>query len=404
MKKNGFLSFCLAGSLAVSTVMTSYGALGPGDALKSIPEGVSEETWSRLNDQTIEFDELYDLVRYFNPDLLSDINLNEGISSLDDLEVMYEEMRLQIPELNKMVRDLKDAGMEEYPDKESDIYQGYVDLKTAAKGLEESAKKSKTGMKSGKKRLDAGADQMAKSYTAIVSQMMIGYDSVQASRSLLQKMVEASQAAYDAQNLRFQQGMATEAEVLAANKELLSARSALQQLDHTGDSLKSSLALMTGYPADSLPQISSIPQVDPASLTALDLEGDTQKAINNNYGLIGQRRAKSDGTTTGVNMKEADLSRATQEVSVQMESMYQAVMQAKAAYDASCTSYEKAVLINGKSDRAFQLGMMSRVAYLQSQMALLQAEGAKQSAYNSLYQAYDTYQWAVRGIILQSGQ
>lgn len=403
MKKNGFLSFCLAGSLAVSTVMTSYGALGPGDALKSIPEGVSEETWSRLNDQTIEFDELYDLVRYFNPDLLSNTDINAGNDNLADLQIMYTEMRVMIPELNKMVREMKEAGIENLSE-ESKERKGYEDLKDAAKNLEESAKKSRDGLKKGKKQLNAGADQMAKSYTAIVSQMMIGYDSIQASRSLLQKMVEASQAAYDAQNLRFQQGMATEAEVLAANKELLSARSALQQLDHTGDSLKSSLALMTGYPADSLPQISSIPQVDPASLTALDLEGDTQKAINNNYGLIGQRRAKSDGTTTGVNMKEADLSQATQEVSVQMESMYQAVMQAKAAYDASCTSYEKAVLINGKSDRAFQLGMMSRVAYLQSQMALLQAEGAKQSAYNSLYQAYDTYQWAVRGIILQSGQ
>lgn len=403
MKKSGFLSLCLTGVLAASTVMTSYGALGPGDALKSIPEGVSEETWSRLNDQTIEFDELYDLVRYFNPDLLSNTDINAGNDNLADLQTMYMEMRVMIPELNKMVREMKEAGIETLPE-ESKERERYEDLKDAAKDLEESAKKSRDGLKKGKKQLNAGADQMAKTYTAIVSQMMIGYDSVQASRSLLQKMVEASQAAYDAQNLRFQQGMATEAEVLAANKELLSARSALQQLDHTGDSLKSSLALMTGYPADSLPQISSIPRVDPASLTALDLEGDTQKAINNNYGLIGQRRAKSDGTTTGVNMKEADLSRATQEVSVQMESMYQAVMQAKAAYDASCTSYEKAVLINGKSDRAFQLGMMSRVAYLQSQMALLQAEGAKQSAYNSLYQAYDTYQWAVRGIILQSGQ
>lgn len=403
MKKNGFLSLCLTGILAASTVMTSYGALGPGDALKSIPEGVSEETWSRLNDQTIEFDELYDLVRYFNPDLLSNTDINAGNDNLADLQTMYMEMRIQIPELNKAVREMKEAGIENLPE-EDEIRKGYEELKEAAKGLEKSAENSKKGLKKGEKQLNAGADQMAKSYTAIVSQMMIGYDSVQASRSLLQKMVEASQAAYDAQNLRFQQGMATEAEVLAANKELLSARSALQQLDHTGDSLKSSLALMTGYPADSLPQISSIPQIDPASLTALDLEGDTQKAINNNYGLIGQRRAKSDGTTTGMNMKEADLSRATQEVSVQMESMYQAVMQAKAAYDASCTSYEKAVLINGKSDRAFQLGMMSRVAYLQSQMALLQAEGAKQSAYNSLYQAYDTYQWAVRGIILQSGQ
>ncbi len=401
MKKNRLLSICLAGVLTASPVLTSYGALGPGDALRTIPEGVSEETWGRLNDQTIEFDELYDLVRYFNPDLLSNTELNVGNDSLDGVQTMYTEMRLKIPELNKQIRDLKDAGIESLP-KDNEDYLEYVELVMSAKGLEESAKVKKKDIKGIKKGVNIGIEQMAKNYAAMVSQMMIGYDSVQSSRNLLKKMVESSQAAYEAQNLRFQQGMATEAEVLAANKEVLAASSALQQLDHTGESLKNSLALMTGYPADGLPQIGSIPQVDAASLIALDLEGDMQKAINNNYGLIGQRQAKSGGTTTGVNTKEAQLSQATQEVSVQMQSLYQAVMQAKAAYDASCTSYEKAVLINGKSDRAFQLGMMSRVAYLQSQMALLQAEGGKQSAYNSLYQAYDTYQWAVKGIIIPS--
>ncbi|WP_077609835.1 glutamate racemase [Clostridium sp. Marseille-P2415] len=60
--------------------------------------------------------------------------------------------------------------------------------------------------------------------------------------------------------------------------------------------------------------------------------------------------------------------------------------------------------VSDLADRSFQLGMLSKISNLQAQMAFLQAESAKQSAYNTLYQAYDTYQWAVDGIIMTSEQ
>lgn len=398
MKKKSFLCLCLSATLAVSPVLTAYGALGPGEAVQSIPEGVSEEVWSRLNDQTIEFDEVSDLVRYFNPDLKA--GLASGFATVDGVQRVYDEMRIHVKDLNNQAKNLRDSGG---ADSASGMVE-YMTLTQTAKAYSKMADEMKPGVTKAKKAIDAGSDQAVKKMTAAVNQMMIGYNSAGANRTLLQKLLEANTAAYEAQKLRFQQAMATEADVLAAEKEVLSARSSLTQLENTIDSLGRMLGLMTGYSADSMPQIGQIPQVDLAVISSLDLEGDTQKAIGNNYDLITLRRTKSDRTTTGINTKEAEVSQATQEVTIQMQSLYQAVIQAKAAYDASCTSYEKAVLINGKSDRAFQLGMMSRVAYLQSQMALLQAEGAKQSAYNSLYQAYDTYQWAVRGIILQSGQ
>ncbi|MEY8356827.1 TolC family protein [Lachnospiraceae bacterium 54-53] len=89
-----------------------------------------------------------------------------------------------------------------------------------------------------------------------------------------------------------------------------------------------------------------------------------------------------------------------QNVAVAMESCYQEVMQAKSAYEAAGTAYEKAKLEKDRADRSYRLGMLGKISYLQAEMAFLQAKSEWQSAYNTLYQAYDTYQWAVEGISL----
>ena len=73
------------------------------------------------------------------------------------------------------------------------------------------------------------------------------------------------------------------------------------------------------------------------------------------------------------------------------------MLQAKSAYDSACTAFEKASLDKAKADRSYQLGMLSKIQYLQTEMAYLQAEGEKSSAYNTYYQAYDTYQWGYPG-------
>ncbi len=398
MKKHSLLCLFLSASLAASPVLTAYGALGPGDSMRSVPEGVSEEVWNRLNDQTIEFDEISDLLKYFNPDL--NAGLASGADSLNGVQNTYDEMRIYVKDLNNRAKNLRDSGG---TDSQSGMVE-YMTLKGTSDAYSKAADDMKPVLTRFKKSFDTGTDQAVKTMSAAVSQIMIGYNSAQANRALLQKLLDTNNAAYEAQKLEFQQGMATEADLLASEKEVLSAQSSLIQLDHTIDNLRRMLGLMTGYSADATPQVGQIPQMDLAVFSSLDLEGDTQKAIGNNYDLISLRRAKSDGTTTGMSIKDAKVSQATQEISIQMQSLYRGVMQAKTAYEAACTSYEKAVLIGGKSDRALQLGMMNRVTYLQSQMALLQAEGTKQSAYNSLYQAYDAYQWAVNGIIQSSGQ
>lgn len=395
MRKKGYLSACMAVSLALTAALPVYGAAGPGSTSIAIPDGMGEETWNRLNDQTIEFDELSDLVRYFNLDVknIADSAGNE----LSNQQYVYDEMRMSIRDLNDNAQAMKDSGTKEGE-------EAYMALKGTVKVLDGQAQMLDKVIKRINSGVNKNVDRYSKTFSSAADQIMIGYSSALANRDVVQKALDLSVAGYEAQSLSQKQGLATEADVLAANKGVLAAQAALAQLDNTIDGLKRSLCLMTGYSADGAVLIGNIPQLDLSTITALDLEADTAKAIGNNYDLIDSRRGASNKTTTGIKNKEASISEGEQNLTVTMQSFYQEILQAKAAYDASSTAYEKAVLEKEKADRSYQLGMLSKISYLQAQMAFSQAEGEKQSAYNTLYQAYNTYQWAVNGIVTASGQ
>ena len=395
MRKKGYLSACMAVSLALTAALPVYGAAGPGSTSIAIPDGMGEETWNRLNDQTIEFEELSDLVRYFNPDVknIADSAGNE----LSNQQYVYDEMRMSIRDLNDNAQAMKDSGTKEGE-------EAYMALKGTVKVLDGQAQMLDKVIKRINSGVNKNVDRYSKTFSSAADQIMIGYSSALANRDVVQKALDLSVAGYEAQSLSQKQGLATEADVLAANKGVLAAQAALAQLDNTIDGLKRSLCLMTGYSADGAVLIGNIPQLDLSTITALDLEEDTAKAIGNNYDLIDSRRGASNKTTTGIKNKEASISEGEQNLTVTMQSFYQEILQAKAAYDASSTAYEKAVLEKEKADRSYQLGMLSKISYLQAQMAFSQAEGEKQSAYNTLYQAYNTYQWAVNGIVTASGQ
>lgn len=399
MKRKLVLPVLLATVLSASPILTSYAAVGPGQEQKPLPEGINAEQWNLLYDQTIEFDELSNLVKYFNPDVLKMTDpINNGI---DDGDYMYNGLLRTIKDQEDAVDNYKDNGDMSTPEGLQEYYTLKGTLSYLKKQAESNKKKIKQ-IKQENSKANFGITRISRQYEYFADQIMIGYNNASANKALLQKVVELSNAAYEAQSLGQKIGTATETDVLKAKKEVLSAQSSLISLDHTIDGLCRSLALMTGYSVDSMPNIGGLPELDLSAISAIDLEADTAKAIGNNYELIDMRSANSNKTTTGVQNKQAAVSEGEQNVVVTMKSLYQNLKQAKTAYEATLTSYEKAGLDNGKAERSFQMGMLSKITYLQSQMAFLQAEGAKQSAYSELYQAYTTYQWAVKGIISDS--
>nr|WP_314459660.1 TolC family protein [uncultured Clostridium sp.] len=398
MKKTAVLPLCMAAGLAFSFVIPAYGSTGPGQKEDPVPNGITQEQWDRLNDQTIEFDELSDLVRYFNPGIQN--TTDTVYDSLGNQRYIQNEMKRYIMDLNDEADELKNSGA-------ADTSQGmeqYMILSQTVKSMKASAEKmgrSLDYMDRSNSSVQSNITQAVKSDTYYANQVMISYNSALANRNTLLKAAELSNAALETQKLSIKQGVSTETDVLSAQKEVQSAQSSLLKLDQTIDSLRSSLCLMTGYSEDTPPAIGDLPVLDTGTVSAISLEADTAKAIGNNYNLISERHTASNHSTTGMNNKKAIVSEGEQNVAIAMQSCYQALLQEKNAYEAACTAYEKAVLEKEKADRSYQIGILSKIGHIQAQLSYLKAESAKQNAYGSLYQAYDTYQWAVNGVIMK---
>ena len=85
-------------------------------------------------------------------------------------------------------------------------------------------------------------------------------------------------------------------------------------------------------------------------------------------------------------------------IKIQLESLYQAVLQNKAAYEASRLALESAQLTMNGNNLKYQQGMLGKLEYLQLKVAYLQQKAAADAASISLVQAMENYCWAVEGL------
>lgn len=400
MRKRWISSAFIAAALTVYTAFPVFAA-GPGQAEDPKPEEVTQEQWNRLNDQTIEFDELPDLVRYFNPNIQ---NITQNIDvSLDDMKYINDQVRRQIIDLQDDADKLKDSGGIGTAEGMDQYIQLNINLKVL-KATADSLTKSYNYMNRADSSVKSNITFAAKNYNYYADQIMIGYNSALSNKGMIEKIVELSNAAYEAQTLSKQLGLATDANLLSAQKDLLLAKGSLIKINSTIDNLSRSLCMMTGYAADAAPAIGVLPQLSDETIAALNLEADTDKAVSNNYDVISARHGSSGKTTTGMKNKDQNVSDSEQNVKITMQAYYQGILQSKSAYEAASTAFQKATLEKDKADRSFNLKMISKIQYLQAQMAYLKAQGEKDSAYNTYYQAYNTYQWAIQGIIMDSAK
>lgn len=377
--------------------MPAYGSAGPGQTENPVPDGITNEQWDKLNDEKIEFDELPDLVRFFNPSIQNTTDMIND--SLGNQRYIQDEMKRYIMDLKDEAAELKDSGAADTPQG----MEQYMILNNTVKSMKTSVEKmgrSLDYMERSNSSVQSKITQSVKYNTYYANQVMISYNSTLANQITLKKALELSNAALETQKLSVKQGGATETELLSAQKEVLSAQSSLLKLNATIDSLRSSLCLMIGYSKDTAPEIGGLPELDFGRISAINLEADTAKAIGNNYNLISQRHTASNHTTTGMNNKNASISAGEQNVTITIQSYYQTLLQEKNTYEAACTSYDKAVLEKEKADCSYEIGLLSKTSYIQAQLSYLKAESSRQNAYASMYQAYDTYQWAVNGVIM----
>lgn len=388
MKANKRFTALLLAAGILTTGVCPVNAFAAGPLADKVGSGYDEETWAKLNDQVLEYDEVPMLVHEFN----------SSISQVwDSLQDTQEELRQNVEELEgyqfKMERltesataDGDFAGIMQYMTQ--DITLGFV-IPAMRKASSSILSRSTLGS------LQKAENQL----TMIVQSLMITYDSTMKQRDMVEQLQKLYDRQYQLTLNKQSQGMATTQEVVTAQSNQLSALSTLQTIDGGLMQMKPTICSLTGWPADANPEIAEIPAVDLSRIDEMNLEEDTRKAIGNNSELISQRNSAAGKTSAGVDARLAVLEEGDQKMTIKMKSLYDDVFAKKSAYEGAKAGFEAAQKQADAYARMYEIGFLSEADYLGTQIAYYQKKAAYVSADTALRLAIETYGWAVKGLV-----
>lgn len=407
-------------------------SFSPMQALAANPQFAHDEaTWAKLQDNTMEYDELGLLVEEYNPnyqneqasynDTKNDDDAAEirkdAKNSADDMYDSAEDLRDQAEDLSDQADDLSDqaeaareagnaalaaqlqAGAASY-------MAGYAPLMSAAAMTQNSALKSDISADSSYVDSDMRKIQHIKNQKGIVvstQNLFNSYNQLRVNADLIQKNVEVMEAVANAAQTQASIGMATQADVLKAQKNLQSIKSTQTETLSSLETLRQNLCMMTGWSYDAQPEIKEVPQADLAAIDQINLEADRQKALENNYDLQYSKRALNNMQENSTDKKnqERTVKNLEQSISASMTNLYNDIQQKKIAWQLAQAELATEQQSMSAVETKRGLGMVSDLEYLQAQSSFLGKQIAERTANMALFQAVETYNWAVNGYLSQ---
>ena len=407
-------------------------SFSPMQALAENPQFAHDEaTWARLQDNTMEYDELSLLVEEYNPnyqneqasynDTKNDDDAAEirkdAKNSADDMYDSAEDLRDQAEDLSDQADDLSDqaeaareagnvalaaqlqAGAASY-------MAGYAPLMSAAAMTQNSALKSDISADSSYVDSDMRKIKHIKNQKGIVvstQNLFNSYNQLRINADLIQKNVEVMEAVANAAQTQASIGMATQADVLKAQKNLQSIKSTQTETLSSLETLRQNLCMMTGWSYNAQPEIKEVPQADLAAIDQINLEADRQKALENNYDLQYSKRALNNMQENSTDKKnqERTVKNLEQSISASMTNLYNDIQQKKIAWQLAQAELATEQQSMSAVETKRGLGMVSDLEYLQAQSSFLGKQIAERTANMALFQAVETYNWAVNGYLSQ---
>lgn len=367
-------AFLLAASLAGSMAF-------PGRVLAAESVGEAASAGGIL----IEYGNLKELLKEGNPDL------TQSYADYDAAVAPYQEMWDTLKDEQKYMENMAES----YEDEDEEMEAFY---ENNAKQLEKAAGQINVRIRnltseSKTKSLEEEAD--AKTLTA--QSLMNSYNQMRENVRAAEKNAEAAQAAYEEALTKQAAGTLKESEVQEAKKAADSKNNSLASLKEQAAQLKTSLLSMLGIDGQVKAEIGTIPEPDLSVIRSIDMEADKEISVSNDSALFNQRREKAKGTDER-ELRDQKIAEAEAEAEMTYLSAYNDLMSSLNSYEAALQSYEAASLEYQALQRKKQAGMLSRTAWLQGEASYMEKEAAKEIAAMSLYQAYETYCWTVKGV------
>lgn len=381
-----------AGAVGMSLFMT---AAFPMSALAGSPEfAYTQEKWAALRDNVLEYEELNDLIHEYNATVLNN-------------RAEYDDYRGKSSDRFKndyadTVQDLYDASdkMLENVDEDQPGYAsalaGSISTRIQAQRMQETA--DSENMDGDIKKLEY--DRQEADLVRTAQTKMNQYWQKAKNRQSLEASLSLAQARQSAAAVRVQEGLEPQARLMEAQEAVQSAQAAIQAGDQELDTVRRELCVLTGWSYDASPEIREIPVTRAVDLGAIDLEGDKQRAVEQNYALRAAK-GKMNNTNYGTvqnKVLQVNVSEAEQKIKTDVENRYQNLKQAQSDQDQAAAELALEQRNLDAASRKLENGSIKRNEYLEIQDGYAAKAAAEQVSALKLTQAQEDYWWAVNGL------
>lgn len=381
-----------ARAVGMSLFMT---AAFPMSALAGSPEfAYTQEKWAALRDNVLEYEELNDLIHEYNATVLNN-------------RAEYDDYRGKSSDRFKndyadTVQDLYDASdkMLENVDEDQPGYAsalaGSISTRIQAQRMQETA--DSENMDGDIKKLEY--DRQEADLVRTAQTKMNQYWQKAKNRQSLEASLSLAQARQSAAAVRVQEGLEPQARLMEAQEAVQSAQAAIQAGDQEMDTVRRELCVLTGWSYDASPEIREIPVTRAVDLGVIDLEGDKQRAVEQNYALRAAK-GKMNNTNYGTvqnKVLQVNVSEAEQKIKTDVENRYQNLKQAQSDQDQAAAELALEQRNLDAASRKLENGSIKRNEYLEIQDGYAAKAAAEQVSALKLTQAQEDYWWAVNGL------
>lgn len=371
-------------------VISLVGVMGisiPMTALASNPEFArTAEEWEKLRDNVLEYEEIADLIQEYNvtvqnnqyeynkfiqdygrtrediadeyrelaDDLESSMSGEEGLGMVSDFQ-----LQLQADELREQADDTLE---------DSRIY--YLNYKQAEDNLVLSAQ--------------------AKFLSYYRSQLEL--ESAKAE-------LESLENQYALIQIQRQAGAAMDTDVLDAEEAVMEQEKEISELEQKIENTRQTLIVMCGWKGNDHPEISDVPELDLSEIEEIDLEADIQTAVDKNYTLqINKRKLENALNADNRENIQKNIESNERQIRVSVTNSRQSLETAKNAYELAVSNQKTEERNMSLISQKWNAGMITKYEYEEEEIKLNTSRNAVQTAYLDLIEAWETYQWNIKGL------
>ena len=235
------------------------------------------------------------------------------------------------------------------------------------------------------------------SYVLTAQSLMRTYNQMNTKAQAEEKNYQAAQSSYQAVLKKQSAGMATAADVMTASDTMQSAKNRYESYRQQASNARFNLLSALGLDTSADIAIGSVPLPDLSAIDVVDFNTDVEQAVGNSSSVQNARH-QSAGTATEISVKSDQESQAEGTVRYRMQSLYEQLKAAKLQYEGAEAAYQSASITYASLQKKQQAGMLSQSDYLQGVVDYYSALDAKETAVVNLNQAWETYNWTVKGV------